>query len=55
MHSDNIDTRPLPNRFVTSLVDWNFLIIALMVRMGIFNSLEIFLHPLSILWCSAMF
>ncbi len=31
----SIDTHPLTGRFVSSLVDWNFLIIALMVEMGI--------------------
>jgi len=36
--------RPLSGRFVTYLVDWNFLIIALMVKMGIFNALAIFLQ-----------
>jgi len=30
-----LDTRPLPGRFVTALVDYNFLIIALIVKMGI--------------------
>ncbi len=30
-----VDTRPLPGRFLTSLVDWKFLIITLMVEMGI--------------------
>jgi len=49
VHYDNIDTRPLPGRFVTSLVDLNFLIFALMVEMGIFNALAIFLQNLSIL------
>jgi len=49
VHEENIDTHPLPGRFVTSLVDYNILLIALMVKMGIFNSLAIFLHPLSIL------
>ncbi len=37
---DDIDTLPLPGRFVTSFVDWNFLIIALMVEMEIFNALK---------------
>jgi len=41
---DNIDTCPLPDRFVTSLVYRNFLLIALMV-----NYFAIFLQPLSIL------
>jgi len=41
--------RFLPGKFVTSLVDWNFLIIALIVEMGIFNALAIFLQTLSIL------
>jgi len=31
-------SRPLSGRFVTSLVDWNFLIIAMMVEIGIFNT-----------------
>ncbi len=49
MHRDDTDTHPLPGRSVTSLVDWNFLIITLMVEMGIFNALVIFLQPLFIL------
>ncbi len=39
-------TCPLPGSFVTFSVDWKFLIIALMVEMGIFNALVIFLKPL---------
>ncbi len=49
VHYDDIDTRPLSGRFLTSLVDWNLLIITLMVEMGIFNVLTLFLQPLSIL------
>ncbi len=42
----DIDTRPLPGSFVTFSVDWKNLIIALMVEMGIFTALVIFLKPL---------
>ncbi len=49
IHQDDIDTRPLSGRFVTFLVDWNLLIIILMVGMEIFNVLTLFLQPLSIL------
>ncbi len=42
----NKDTRPLPGSFITFYVDWKFLIIALMVEMGIFTALVIFLMPL---------
>jgi len=45
MHRGNIDTCPLPGRFVISLMDWN-LIIALMVKMWIFNYLAISLQAL---------
>ncbi len=45
VHYDDIDTRPLPG-FVTFSVDWKFLIIALMVEMGIFTALALFLKPL---------
>jgi len=44
---------------VTSLVDWNFLIIALMMEMGIFNALAVILqqsfaaHQKYILWFSS--
>jgi len=38
----------------TSLLDWNFCIIALMVEMGIFNALAIYFLPLSILWSSTI-
>ncbi len=31
-----------PGKFVTSLIDWNLLIIALMVKFGIFNALALF-------------
>ncbi len=33
-------------RFVTHLVDWNILIIALIVEMGIFNALAVYLLSL---------
>ncbi len=46
MHCENIDTRSLPASFVTFYVDWKFLIIALMVEMGIFTALALFLKPL---------
>jgi len=38
----------------TSLLDWNFCIIALMVEMGIFNASAIYFLPLSILWSSTI-
>ncbi len=37
----------LPGSFVTFYVDWKFLIIALMVEMGIFTTLALFLKPLN--------
>ncbi len=43
VHSDDTDTRPLPDRFITIYVDWKFLIIALMVKMGAFTALALFL------------
>ncbi len=46
VHSDDIDTRPLPDSFISFYVDWKFLIIALMVEMGIFTALALFLKPL---------
>ncbi len=46
MHYDDIDTRPLPGSFITFNVDWKFLIIALMVEMGLFTALALFLKPL---------
>ncbi len=46
MHLDDIDTRPLPGGFVIFSVDWKFLIIALMVEMGIFTALALFLKRL---------
>ncbi len=46
VHYDDIDTRPLSGRFITFSVDWKFLIIALMVEMGIFTALALFLKPL---------
>ncbi len=46
VHWDDIDTRPLPGSFVTFYVDCKFLIIALMVEMGIFIALALFLKPL---------
>ncbi len=49
LNKDDIDTCPLSGRFITYLVDWNLLIITLMVEMGIFNALTLFLQPLSIL------
>ncbi len=45
---DDIDTRPIPGSFVTFYVDCKFLIIALMVEMGIFTALALFLKPLHI-------
>ncbi len=42
----DIDTHPLPGSFVTFSVEWKFLIIALMVEMGIFTALALFLKPL---------
>ncbi len=49
LNKDDIDTCPHSGRFITYLVDWNLLIITLMVEMGIFNALTLFLQPLSIL------
>jgi len=46
MHLDDIDTRPLPSNFVIFYDDWKFFIIALMVEMGIFTALALFLKPL---------
>ncbi len=37
----DIDTRPLPGRFIQFYVDWKFLIIALMEEMGIFTALAL--------------
>ncbi len=47
LKSTNRDSSsPLPGRFITFSVDWKFLIIALMVEMGIFTALALFLKPL---------
>ncbi len=46
VHWDDIDTRPLPDSIITFYVEWKFLIIALMVEMGIFTALALFLKPL---------
>ncbi len=46
MHQDDIDTRPLPGRFIIFSVDWKFFIIALVVEIGIFTALAIYLKPL---------
>jgi len=35
VHSGKIDTHPLSGRFLTSLIDWHFLIIALIVKLQI--------------------
>ncbi len=54
-----IDTRYLPGRFVTSFVDCNHFIIALVMEIGIFNALALFLQPRSnlrsstILFCTS--
>ncbi len=45
---DYIDTLPLPGISVTFSVDCKFLIIALMVGMGIFTALALFLKPLQV-------
>ncbi len=42
-----LDTHPLPCSFVKFYVDWKFLIIALMVEMGTFTALALFLKPLN--------
>ncbi len=39
VHYDDINTRPLPGSFI----DWKFLIVALMVEMGMFPALALFL------------
>ncbi len=43
VRKDNIDTHPVPGRFLTSLIDWHFLIIALMVWNGDFQCFSNFL------------
>ncbi len=44
VHQGDIDTHPLSGRFITFYVDWKILIIALMVEMGIFTALALFLN-----------
>jgi len=48
-------TRPLPGWFLTSPVALYFLIISMIVEMGIFNCVEIFLRPFLDLWSSTTF
>ncbi len=50
VHYDEIDTRPLPGIFVKCYVDWKFLIIALMMKMGIFSVRSTFLKPTSLIF-----
>ncbi len=54
-HSILLATCPLPDRFVKFFVDWNFLIVSLMMEMGIFNALAVFLQTISNLWSSTIF
>ncbi len=54
VHYDEIDTRPLPGTFVTFYVDWKFLIIALMMKMGNFSVLSTFLKPTSLICKSSI-
>ncbi len=47
VHQDDIDTRPLPGRFIQLSVDWKFLIIALMLEIHNFNLILICASQLS--------